>query len=119
MDDFIRVWWPLLLPLVIAFTGAVATGVFTIWNRKGENKDRQHAPLPPTWPEMWARIDALEKRNERLEERVEALEKENQGLRDQKAEIVKHVVMLENMITEPPPRPTWTGPNRIVATGSP
>lgn len=104
---FLTKYWPLITPLAVVVAGAVATGIFSIWNRRGEAKTKAKAPLPPTWPEMWARID-------KLEERITALEAENDALKDdlaaqkrEKAEIFHHVVKLERLVPEPPPRPQW------------
>jgi hypothetical protein len=97
---FFTKYWPLILPIAVVVAGGLITGFFAVINRRGEARTKQKASVPPTWPEMWARIDALDAR-------VDKLEKENETLRREKGEIFAHVVTLERMIPEPPPRPRW------------
>ena len=96
--EWFGVWWPIWSPIVLLILGAITTGIITAWNRRGGEKVARRSPLPPTWPEMWARIDDLEKR-------LEAVEAE----RD---EIIAHVKTLEAGYPNPPgppPRP-WVIP---------
>lgn len=46
------------LPLIAGVAVALIAGAFAVYQRvRGEKRQ-----LPPTWPEMWARMDALELR---------------------------------------------------------
>jgi hypothetical protein len=60
LGDWFTKWWPLWLPLLVVIVGGIVTGVFAIINRRGGEKEKSRAPLPPTWPEMWQRINKLE-----------------------------------------------------------
>lgn len=61
-------WWvPWIAPAAVV-VAAIAAGVFALINRQRAEK----VPLPPTWPEMYARMDAQDKRIDDLEKRIEA-----------------------------------------------
>ena len=62
-----------LLPgIIVGLILASAAGIWVIINRRGGDKARERVPLPPTWPEMWARMEAQDKKIEAMEQRVEA-----------------------------------------------
>ena len=103
--------WPVILPFLLLIVGGSVTGVFVIINRRGGDKTKAKVPLPPTWPEMWARIDALEKRVGTLEDDKEKLERINTAM-------LTHVRLIESMIPTPPgapKRPDWTQELALIA----
>jgi hypothetical protein len=57
-------WIIALTPLWAAIGGAIVVGIF----RLVEHLRGERRPAPPTWPEMWARIDAQDARLEAMEE---------------------------------------------------
>jgi hypothetical protein len=95
--------WPVILPfLLLAFGGSV-TGIWVIVNRRGSDKAKANTPLPPTWPEMWARID-------QLETRVSTLEDEKEILHRTSTAMLAHIKVLEEIVPNPPgvpSRPDW------------
>lgn len=50
------------IPAVAVTFAAVVAGWFTIKNRREADKATSTNSVPPTWPEIWERMDALEKR---------------------------------------------------------
>jgi hypothetical protein len=57
-------WIIALTPLWAAIGGGIVVGIF----RLVEHLRGERRPAPPTWPEMWARIDAQDARIEAMEE---------------------------------------------------
>lgn len=55
-------WSPLIGGIVVAAIGASVS----LWVKFGGDKRAAKVPNPPTWPEMWARMDALEAEQEEL-----------------------------------------------------
>jgi len=103
--------WPILLPFLLLLFGGSVTGLWVIINRRGGDKTKAKVPLPPTWPEMWARIDALEKRVGVLEDEKEALQRTNGAM-------LAHIRILEGAYPTPPgapKRPDWTAELAVVA----
>jgi hypothetical protein len=60
IGEWITRWWPVWSPLLVVALSAIITGIFLIVNRRGGEKEKSRNPLPPSWPEMWQRIDKLE-----------------------------------------------------------
>jgi hypothetical protein len=60
VGEWIAKWWPLWSPLLVVIVGGIITGIFMLVNRRGGEKEKNKTPLPPSWPEMWQRIDKLE-----------------------------------------------------------
>lgn len=58
IGNWLVVWWPMWTPLLVA----IIYGAFAVINRRGTEKHKNRQPAPPTWPEMWQRIDKLEKK---------------------------------------------------------
>lgn len=86
-------WIIALTPLWAAIGGAIVVGIFRLVERvRGERK-----PAPPTWPEMWARIDAQRARIDAQDERIEAMDERNRQ-RDQA------VLSILNTVAESWPR---------------
>lgn len=50
------------VPAVCLVAAAVVAGRYTIKNRREGDAAARRNSVPPTWPEMWARMDALETR---------------------------------------------------------
>lgn len=102
--EWFATWWPIWAPFALAIVAACAAGLWALYNRRDGEKAARTNPLPPTWPEMWARIDAQDQRIEKLERQlVEADE-----LYD---EVIHHVRTLEAGYPDPPgppPRPWKT-----------
>lgn len=99
-SEFLR-WWPIWSPAALLLLGGMSGGIWVIISRRGGEKAARRNPLPPTWPEMWARID-------KQEERIDALELALAHEQREKAEIVAHVRTLEAGYPNPPgppPRP--------------
>lgn len=71
-------FWPLISALIIGAAG----GWWAIVNRRGGEKFRARNPLPPSWPEQWARIDALEARIDAQDAQIEVLQKRDQATRN-------------------------------------
>jgi len=46
-----------VLPVIGGIAIAVVGGGMAIWSRWGGDRARARQPLPPTWPEMWERMD--------------------------------------------------------------
>lgn len=46
-----------LLPTLGGIAIALVAGSLAAWSRWGGDRNRARQPLPPTWPEMWARMD--------------------------------------------------------------
>lgn len=94
-------WWPIWSPIALLLLGGLITFATAAWNRRGGERAARRNPLPPTWPEMWARIDAQDQKIDALEARIAIDQKE-------KAEIIRHVKTLEAGYPNPPgppPRP--------------
>lgn len=99
--DWFAMWWPIWAPIVLLLIGGASTGTWVIVSRRGGERAARRNPLPPTWPEMWARIDAQDTR-------IDALELALASEKSQKAEIIRHVKTLEAGYPNPPgppPRP--------------
>lgn len=47
---------------VLALIGVVVTGIFLIVNRRGGDRARRTDLIPPTWPEINARMDLQDKK---------------------------------------------------------
>ena len=63
------------LPIISAILVVVIGGVIGIYQmRYGRRKD-QERPLPPTWPEMWAKISELDDKLKAQEETIEKRDK--------------------------------------------
>lgn len=99
-DEFLK-WWPIWSPILLLLVGSSATGIWVLLNRRGGEKAARRNPLPPSWPEMWARIDEQDTR-------IDALETALARVQHEKAEIIRHVKTLEAGYPDPPgppPRP--------------
>lgn len=59
------------LPLIGLAVGGLIAGGFAIANRRGGERAARLRQLPPTWPEMWKRLDELEERVKAGDERAE------------------------------------------------
>lgn len=57
---------PWLLPVMGGIAVAIITGIVTLVVKFGGDSKSRKVPIPPTWPEMWARMDALETEQEEL-----------------------------------------------------
>lgn len=104
--EFMR-WWPIWGPAVVLVLGSSATGVWVIISRRGGEKAARRSPLPPTWPEMWQRIDDQRSRIDEQDKRIDELEDQ---LRTQRSEMIAHIVALEALVPNPPgppARPIW------------
>lgn len=62
---------PWLPPIIVAIIMVTGGGIWAIVNRRGGDKTRLKVPPPPTWPEMWARMEAQDSKIEQLESRIE------------------------------------------------
>lgn len=110
-------WWPLWSPFALLVVGGSVTGIWLMVNRRDGERAARKAPLPPTWPEMWARLDAQDVRIEALENDLAESKEEVRGLRsetrrkdDQIDELITHILKLEHLIPTPPgppARPSW------------
>ena len=72
MGAFWEAFW---LPIIIGTVLASVGGIWAYINRRGGQRFQHRNPLPPTWPEMWARLDGYEKKLDQLEEDNKALRK--------------------------------------------
>lgn len=59
MNDLVIPYGISGLCLVLA---AIVAGRYTVKNRRDAALAASKSPLPPTWPEMWERMDNLEER---------------------------------------------------------
>lgn len=57
-------------PLAGVILAAVIGGIVTLVVKFGGDGKARKVPVPPTWPEMWARMDALEREQEELRNRM-------------------------------------------------
>lgn len=74
--------WLQILPLIIGVLIAVLSGVFAIINRRGGEKQTQTRSTPPTWPEMWDRLETLAERIRTLEQKLDEVKDDRDALRD-------------------------------------
>lgn len=108
-------WWPLWAPFLLLAVGGSITGIWALITRRDGEKVARKNPLPPTWPEMWARIDAQDTRIAAQDEKIDAQADEITELRRalkvterEKEQIISHVQTLEAGYPNPPgppPRP--------------
>ena len=63
-------WETFWIPITIGLILGGAGGVWAILNRRGGQRFAAKHPAPPTWPEMWARMEAQEKRIDGLEKLI-------------------------------------------------
>lgn len=109
--DFLR-WWPIWSPALLLILGGASTGIWVIVNRRGGEKAARKNPLPPTWPEMWARIDAQDEKIDELERlllaatgEVGTLTSEVKRRDDQIDQLIQHILRLEPLVPTPPGPP--------------
>lgn len=103
-------WWPIWSPIVVLILGGASTGIWVMVNRRDGDKTARKNPLPPTWPEMWARIDIQDGRIDALERELRAAGAENDRKDDQIDDLITHILKLELLVPSPPgppPRPAW------------
>lgn len=104
-------WWPIWSPLALLLLGSASAGVWAIVTRRGGEKAARRNPLPPTWPEMWARLDAQDQKMDRQDAEIAELKRMLGVEQREKAEIIRHVKTLEAGYPNPPgppPRPWVT-----------
>jgi hypothetical protein len=124
--EWFGTWWPVYSPIILLVLGGIITGTYAIVNRRGGERARNKNAPPPTWPEMWKRIDEQDTRIDELNEIItdmksehgreiqnmkDAHEQERRAWRDERMEIIHHVKVLEDLVPTPPgvpPRP-WEG----------
>lgn len=61
---------PEWLIVVIPLGGVIAAGVLAWLRLAWSKRHTENVPLPPTWPQMWERMEAQDDRIESLEERI-------------------------------------------------
>jgi hypothetical protein len=105
IDEWVTVWWPLIIPAAAVIIGGIIAGTFAVANRRGGEKAARKSPLPPTWPEMWARLDEQGRKIAELEAKVGVLEDDKEDLMSERAELLEYVNDLENMVPNPPGLP--------------
>lgn len=70
-QDWLSVWWPIYAPFVALIVGGASTGVWAVVTRRGGEKAKRNDLVPPTWPEIYARMRELEARAAAAEERAD------------------------------------------------
>lgn len=77
-------WEWLNWPIVLGVLGTVGAGIWALINRLGSEKFRQRALPPPTWPDMWKRMEEQRVRMDEQTDRIKALEdeREERAVRD-------------------------------------
>jgi len=63
------------LPLITGIILTVGGGIFAIYQLRLKYRKDQERPLPPTWPEMWAKISELDDKLKAQEETTEKRDK--------------------------------------------
>lgn len=70
-QEWIATWWPIYAPFVALLVGGASTGIWAIVTRRGGEKAKRTDLVPPTWPEIYKRMEALEERAEAAEARAD------------------------------------------------
>lgn len=62
-------WWS--WPLVVGAVLSVLSAVWAFLNRKGTERHEKRTLRPPTWPEVWSRMENQDARIEAQDEKLE------------------------------------------------
>lgn len=83
--------WPLFVGLLLSAVGAL----WAFLNRKGSESYDSRTLRPPTWPEVWARIDA---QDARLEEQSQQIEDQSEQIETLKKEFANQTGAIKRLL---------------------